>query len=78
MYLYQMICLSCSYLFGYEGVFVAWETNENSFIIVKHHHMFKIIGPNLRQGQALLKLRTSSYISVIYFVIITLNCICNH
>lgn len=78
MYLYQMILLSCGYLLGYEAVFVAWETNENSFLILKHHHMFKNIGPNLRQRQVLLKLRISFYISVISFIIITLNCIYNH
>lgn len=78
MYLYQMILLSCSYLLGYETVFVAQETSENSFLIVNHHHMFKNIVPNLRQGQVLLKLRISFYISAISFVIIILNCICNH
>lgn len=73
-----MILLSYSYLLVYEGALVAWETNENSFLIVKHHHMFKAIGPNLRQGRALLKLRASSHIAAIYFVTATLNSTCNH
>lgn len=78
IYLYQMILLSYSYVLGYEGALIAWETNKNSFLIVKHHHMFKNIGSNLIQGQASLKLRTPSHIAAIYFVITTLNSICNH
>lgn len=73
-----MILLSYSYLLGYEGALIAWETNENSFLKVEHHHMFENIGPDLRQGEASLKLRTSSPIAGIYFVITTLNSICSH